>query len=145
MPIGSRLISRANGWLSSGQAVGWLGQYVWPGIAAAIVGIALSVTAWFALSHREDRLAELELRERAISHAGILQNGINDYLGKIGALRALFQSSNKDFARGEFAAFSELILRNQAAIKHVSWIPRVGREERTAIEGAAIRDGIPNY
>lgn len=140
-----RSIFRANGWLPDGRLGGRLGPYVWAGIAAAIVGVALSVSAWFALSHREDRLAELELRERVISHVGILQNGINDYLGKIAALRALFQSSNKDVARGEFAAFSALILRNQTAIKHVSWIPRVGREERTAIEDAAIRDGIPNY
>ena len=90
-------------------------------------------------------MADLLLRERAVSHAGILQNGINDYLVKIEALRALFQSSNKEVARGEFAAFSELILRHQTAIMHVSWIPRVGREGRTAIENAAIRDGLSNY
>lgn len=82
---------------------------------------------------------------RACRQPGILQNGINDYLGKIAALRALFQSSNNKVARGEFAAFSELILRHQTAIKYVSWIPRVGREGRTAIEDAAIRDGLSNY
>jgi diguanylate cyclase (GGDEF)-like protein/PAS domain S-box-containing protein len=140
-----RSVSTANGLFPGDRAGWWLGPYVWAGIAAAIVGVMLSVFAWFALSDREHRLAELELRERAISHAGVLQNGINDYLGKLAALRALFQSSNKEVARGEFAAFSELILRDQTAIKHVSWIPRVGREQRAAIEDAAIRDGVSEF
>src|SRR5688572_7274216 len=85
----------------------WLGPHVWAGVAAAIVGVALSVAAWFAVCLREDRLAELELRERASGHAQILQNGINDNLGKLAAVRALFQASSSEVARGEFVVFSE--------------------------------------
>ena len=58
-------------------------RYSWLSLAVAITGLILSVSAWFAVSHREDQLAALELSGRAESHALNLQVGIISYLRKV--------------------------------------------------------------
>lgn len=118
--------------------------HVLPSIAAALIGLALSVSAWFAVSQREDRLAVLEFSARANDHALILQNGINAYLSKLVALRALYDTTSF-VGREEFKKFAQEILREQTAILAVSWIPRITRAERAAFELAAVRDGLAGY
>ncbi len=63
---------------STGEARGnrasWRrGPYVWASIAAAVIGLALSVAGWLVVSAWENQLAEHELSGRANSHA--LPNG----------------------------------------------------------------------
>lgn len=118
-------------------------QY-WPLVAAACIGFALSCAAWLAVSVREDRLAAFEFTARADSHLLILQGGVNTYLNRIGALRALY-TSDANISRTEFQTFSDELLRGQAAILAVSWVPRVSHAQRAAFELAAIRAGLPGY
>jgi diguanylate cyclase (GGDEF)-like protein len=119
-------------------------QHVRRSVVAALVGLALSLSAWFTVSLREDRLAALELNARADDYALILQNGIDEYLNKVVALRALYDA-NDFVSRDEFEKFSQGILRGQTAILAVSWTPRVTQAERHAHELAAVRDGLPGY
>jgi diguanylate cyclase (GGDEF)-like protein len=119
--------------------------YFWASIIAAVVGLALSVYVWRVVTVRENRQAELELSTRANSNSLILQNGIDQYLTKITALRALFQSADSVVSRREFKTFSEFLLRDQTAILAVSWIPRITRANRVAHELAAAREGVPGY
>jgi diguanylate cyclase (GGDEF)-like protein len=116
-----------------------------PMFAAALVGLTLSGSAWFAALLQEDRLAERELHERARGHALLLQHGVHEYVDQIAALRALFQSSPHDISRQEFANFTEFLLHDRPAILAFSWIPRVKRDQRVAHELAAIRDGLRSY
>src|ERR1700730_9874160 len=116
-----------------------------PIVVTILIGLALSVSAWFFVSIREDRLSELELGTRAENHALILQNGIDEYVAKIAALRALFESSDSELSRREFTTFSEFLLRDQTAILAVTWIPRITRANRVAHELAAVREGLPGY
>ena len=115
-----------------------------PSLTVACVGVALSLGAWFAVSAREDSVAELEFSARAKGHALVMQNEINDNFEKVSALRAFFQASN-DVTRQEFTTFSESILEGRAAILAMSWIPRISHGERVAHEQAAVRDGIAGY
>jgi diguanylate cyclase (GGDEF)-like protein len=115
------------------------------GIAAALVGVALSISAWTAVWVREDRVAELELRERADNYALLLQYGINEELKTLAGLRALFQSSQHEISRQEFEDFTDLVLRDNPAIQSLSWVPRVARTERDALELGAARDGVAGY
>jgi diguanylate cyclase (GGDEF)-like protein len=115
-----------------------------PTFAAALVGLALSATAWLAISHREDRQAALELQARAKDHALILQEGINDYVEEIATLRAFFQSSKHEIDREEFAKFTDYLLHDRPPILALSWLPRVTRDQRAAHERAA-RAAIPGY
>ena len=119
--------------------------YFWASIVAAVVGLALSVYVWRVVTVRENRQAELELSARANSDSLILQNGIDQYLTKITALRALFQSADSTVSRREFKTFSEFLLRGQTAILAVSWIPRITRANRVAHELAAAGEGVPGY
>jgi CHASE1-domain containing sensor protein len=128
-----------------GIAARWQGSYVLPSIAVALVGLALSVSAWTAVWLREDRLAEVELHDRTDNHALQLQYGINEDLKTLEALRALFLASDRTIGRREFETFSESLLRNQLAIQNLTWIPRVDGAERGTFELAAARDGIPGY
>ena len=113
-------------------------------MAAACVGVTLSVGAWYAVAHREDRLAETELSARANSHALLLESGIKQYLDKIVALHALFESDDH-VSREEFQRFSNSILRDQHAIRGVKWIPRVTRDQRAAHEREGIAQGLSGY
>jgi diguanylate cyclase (GGDEF)-like protein len=112
---------------------------------AAIVGLALSATAWFAVAAREDRVAELELSARATNHALLLQSQIEGYTEKVVALRALFQSSESELSRAEFMQFTRSLLRGQSAILAFSWLPRVTEAERDTHELAARHDGLSDY
>jgi diguanylate cyclase (GGDEF)-like protein len=115
-----------------------------PTFAAALAGLTLSATAWLAISHREDQQAQLELQARAKDHALILQEGINDYVEEIATLRAFFQSSKHEIDREEFAKFTDYLLHDRPPILALSWLPRVTRDQRAALELAA-RDAIPGY
>jgi diguanylate cyclase (GGDEF)-like protein/PAS domain S-box-containing protein len=116
-----------------------------PLFAAALTGIVLSGSAWFGVSLREDQLSELEFNARANRNLLILQNGIDNQVAVIAALRALFQSSEHDTNRREFANFTDFLLDGRSAILALSWLPRVTREQRSAFELAAVRNGLPGY
>jgi diguanylate cyclase (GGDEF)-like protein len=115
-----------------------------PTFAVALAGLALSAIAWLAISQREDEQAALELQARAKDHALILQEGIDDYVEEIATLRAFFQSSEHQIDRQEFARFTEYLLHDRPPILALSWIPRVTRDHRAALELAA-GAAIPGY
>jgi diguanylate cyclase (GGDEF)-like protein/PAS domain S-box-containing protein len=119
-------------------------RHLVPTFAAVLVGLALSGSAWLAISQHEDHEAALELQARAKDHALILQAGIHDYVEEIAALRAFFQSSERAINRREFADFTGYLLHDRPAILAFSWLPRVTREERAAHELAA-KATIPGY
>jgi diguanylate cyclase (GGDEF)-like protein len=123
----------------------WRARYSWVSLAVAIAGLIISTLAWFAVSHREDRLAELELSSRAEGHALSLQVGIISYLRKVSGLAALFESSDAVVSRAQFEKFTKLVMNDQNAILGMSWIPRVMRDHRAAHESAAMLEGIPDY
>src|ERR1700722_7596089 len=116
-----------------------------PMLMASANGVALSIGGGLLVSQWEDRVAIREFQAVAENRSGILQNGINQYLSRLVAMRALFESSRDEISRRQFEIFAESILRDQTAIQSVSWVPRVSRAERAAREHAAINDGIPGY
>jgi diguanylate cyclase (GGDEF)-like protein len=116
-----------------------------PIVAAALIGLALSISACYVVSLRQNRVAELELGTRANSHELLLESGINHYTDKIVALQDLFESSDHEVTRGEFTDFAKFLLRDQNAILSITWVPRIRRGERIAHELAAVRDGLPGY
>jgi len=103
----------------------------------------VSIAAWRLTVASETHTATLEFAQRADNQARVLQSGIADYLDKLYAVRALFDSSNDAISRDEFERFSNSLLVNHAAILDLSWIPRVKNDERAAHELAAVRDGLP--
>jgi diguanylate cyclase (GGDEF)-like protein len=123
----------------------WHTGYFRLSVAAAIVGLVLSTSAWFAVSHREDQLSALELSSRAEGHALNLQVGIISYLRKAAAVRALFDSSDAKVSRTQFEDFTKLVMNDQHAILGISWLPRIMHDQRISHERAAVLDGIADY
>jgi CHASE1-domain containing sensor protein len=101
-----------------------------PCLAAAAIGFVLSVSLWFALSIREDGLAEARFSDQAKERVSALQERIDDYLDDITALRAFFQSSEGVVSRRGFTAFSALVLPSRPAIRSLAWLPRVSSDQR---------------
>jgi diguanylate cyclase (GGDEF)-like protein len=116
-----------------------------PIFATAVMGAALSIATYYAVTVREERAAEQEFIVRASNVASALQSGLNGYFDEVVALRALVESSAGTVSRSGFEVFANRLTKDHAAILSVSWIPRVKRDERAAHELAAARDGIATY
>ena len=101
-----------------------------PSIGAAVIGLALTFSAWYAVHQRENRLAHQEFDARADDHFLVLQNGIDQYINDVSALRAAFEAFEHGVSRREFQSFSDYLFRDKNAIFSTSWIPRV-QAERT--------------
>jgi diguanylate cyclase (GGDEF)-like protein len=111
----------------------------------AVLGTALSITGWFIVSGLEDRTSAAEFNLRANNMAVVLQNGVNQYLANMSALRALIESAPAVVGEREFLTFSDRLLRNHSAILSVSWVPLILNEERAAHEQAAQREHGDDY
>jgi diguanylate cyclase (GGDEF)-like protein len=97
------------------------------------------------LTQWEDRAAELQFDVRASNITSAFQNGLDQYFGKVVALRALFESSPDGVTRSQFDTFASRLLQGQTAILSVSWIPRVAGPDRAEHEREGHRDGIADY
>jgi diguanylate cyclase len=125
------------------KAVGTARQFV-PCIVTAIIGIALTVTSAVVIVQRDNQDADHQFRVLAENRFLLLQNGLNEYLSKLFAARALFDSSAVPVGREQFETFSRPLLRD-VAIQNLSWVPRVLNSERAEHERAGALQGIAGY
>jgi CHASE1-domain containing sensor protein len=119
-------------------------RHLWPIVAAACLGLAVAVAAWFAVSVWEDRLARTKFNNVAGDYASVLQNGLDDYLSKIVAVRAFYDSSHA-VDPNEFALFTGRILEGHEDIMRITWSPRVAGDERAEFQLKARDEGIEGY
>ncbi len=126
------------------QVLGKLKQFV-PCIVAAAIGIAVTTSATGVIVVRDNNDAEHQFRVLAENHFMVLQNGFNEYVNRLEAVRALFDSSDDPVKRDEFETFTRPLLRENAAIATLSWVPRVLNSERAQHERQAQLDGVPDY
>jgi diguanylate cyclase (GGDEF)-like protein len=120
-------------------------RHLVPSLVTAAVGIALSVTAASMVALQEDRYSKAAFNSVAENYSMVLQNGVNEYLTKLLALRSLFDSSNDRVTRAEFEAFARPVLQSSSAIQTLSWVPRVLRSQRAEHELMAAQEGLPKY
>src|SRR6202790_2559149 len=111
----------------SGRELWGQSKHFLPMLTACTIGVALSIGGGLLVSQWEDRVAIREFQSAAENQSGILQNGINQYLSKLVALRALFESSREEISRKQFEIFAELILRDQTLLTSVSCKASPGR------------------
>ena len=113
---------------------------------AAAIGIAVSPSRPPAvIVQRDNGDAERQFHVLAENHFMVLQNGLNEYVNRLKAVRALFDSSVEPVTRNEFEAFTRPLLLENAAIATLSWVPRVLNSERAEHERAGVRQGLPGY
>jgi CHASE1-domain containing sensor protein len=83
--------------------------------AAAIFGAALTCFTWYEAFQYENGLAERELSARAGDHLMALQNGIDQYINDVSALRVAFQASEHGISRREFQSLSDDLFLDKPA------------------------------
>lgn len=115
-----------------------------PVMIAGLLGSILSFTAFFFVWRFEDAVGEKVLASVTESHVLALQNGLNEYLNKLVALRA-FVNASAPVTRSAFEDFAGKLLENQGGIQNFSWVARVSRSERADVESQARRDGFPDF
>jgi diguanylate cyclase (GGDEF)-like protein len=112
---------------------------------AAGIGLLLSFAAAYAVARWERRIAWTEFEGAAATQLIEMQNGVNEYLGRLVTLRTLFESANEEVTRSEFEVFGNRLFENHPGVLRVGWLPKVYRKERAEYEATAINDGIPAY
>ena len=116
-----------------------------PASVAMGIGLVLSLAGAYAVSQWEERVTRVEFEGVAETQSIIMQNGMNEYISRLVALRTLFESANEEVTRSEFEAFTGRLFERHPGILRVAWLPRVNRKERAEYEAAAITDGISGY
>jgi diguanylate cyclase (GGDEF)-like protein len=116
-----------------------------PAAIALGIGLLLSLASAYAVAQWEQRVTKVEFDAVADTQAIVMQNGMNEYISRLVALRTLFESANEEITRSEFEAFSGRLFERHPGILRVAWIPRVNRKERAEYEAAAIADGVSGY
>jgi diguanylate cyclase (GGDEF)-like protein len=116
-----------------------------PALVAAGIGLLLSLIAAYAVGRWEHRVTAAEFEGVAATELIVLQNGINEYLSRLAALRTLFESANEEITRSEFEVFGGRLFENHPGILRVAWLPKINRKERADYEAAAASDGIVGY
>ncbi len=118
--------------------------HIWPLLAVGALGAALAMAAWVAVSAWEQRLAKVKFNDVAGDYATVLQHGLDQYFDKIRALRAFYDAS-VGVDRHEFTLFTSQILTGYGDTMRLLWLPRVGRDERSAIEFEARKNGLADF
>ncbi len=126
------------------RIAGQLQQFL-PCALALGLGVGASIAAAGMTARGEDLHAEQQFGVLAENHFMVLQNGLNEYVNRLKAVRALFDSSVKPVGRNEFEAFTRPLIFENRALSSLSWVPRVLNSERAAYERQAALDGLPDF
>ncbi|WP_439410043.1 EAL domain-containing protein [Bradyrhizobium sp. DASA03076] len=132
---------RRSGWWRTAPL---LGLYR-PALVAAGVGVLFSLAGAAAVARWEDRVNRIEFESTAETDSIVMQNGMNEYISRLVALRTLFESANEEITRSEFQTFSARLFEHHPGMLRISWLPRVNRKERAEYEAAAVADGLSGY
>jgi diguanylate cyclase (GGDEF)-like protein len=116
-----------------------------PALVAAGVGLLFSLVGAAAVARWEDRVNKVEFENAAETEAIVMQNGMNEYISRLVALRTLFESASEEITRSEFETFSARLFEHHPGMLRIAWVPRVSRKERAEYEAAALADGVPGY
>ena len=116
----------------------------WPLVAVSALGLSVAVASWIAVSVWEDRLVKATFNDVAGDYVAVLQNGLNEYLGKVISVRAFFDASTA-VDRQEFSVFTSQILEGHGEAMRLVWCPRVTGDGREAFRSKVQASGLPDY
>ena len=112
--------------------------------AIAAAGLLWSAATFSYVWQWENRQAEHNIEQAGATHFLALQTGLDEYLNKLRALRALF-ASDEAVSRSEFEGFTDRLLDRDKAIQNLSWVPLVRAGQRAEFEAEARADGLAGY
>jgi len=112
-------------------------------VAVIVLGIALSVAAFFAIRSNERDVVRLTFEQRAQNAVAAINLAMERGLESVENSGALFDPGN-EITSAQFRAFGERALARNPALKAVAWTPLVPANMRRAFEAAAQKDE-PGY
>jgi diguanylate cyclase (GGDEF)-like protein len=116
-----------------------------PAFVATMVGLALSLAAAYVIGRWESQARDIEFSGLAKSQAIILQDGVNEYLARLTALRTYFESANEEITRNEFDALTARRFEHGDDVRRIEWVPRVIRIDRARFEQRARATGLAEF
>lgn len=120
------------------------GGQLWPILVAGCLGLVVAASAWLAVAAWEERLAKANFSNVAGDYAAVLQNGLDQYLGKLLAVRAFYDSS-VEVDPDEFRLFTSQITAGYDDAMRLVWAPRITRSERAEFERKQRERGHPDF
>ena len=115
-------------------------------LAVLAIGVALSAAAWFWADRYWDAAAErAELNALGDSRRALVQEGLNDVDQTVSILSDYFENADHRMSRSEFEFLSHIAIPRVLDWGQLSWVPRVGRDERAGEEAAAAAEGVYGY
>jgi diguanylate cyclase (GGDEF)-like protein len=114
-----------------------------PLFATALLGALVAAGAWYAAFNWEERLAKAGFTTIAGDYVSVLQTGLDRYVGKLLAVRAFYDASER-VEEDEFMLFTGRLLHGSSSKMRISWGPLVTNDERAAFERQAEAVGLEN-
>src|SRR3954462_782489 len=87
-----------------------------PAAIALGIGLLLSLASAYAVARWEQRVTKVEFDAVADTQTIIMQNGMNEYISRLMALRTLFESANEEITRSEFETFTGRLFERRPGI-----------------------------
>ena len=109
-----------------------------------LIGIAITVALFFVARDWERQRTCSEFKQAAEDRVNAVKRQIQVDLLMLESVRSLFGAS-REVERSEFRAFVAPLLRSEAQVQTLEWIPRVSDSQRQAYEAAARRDGLGDF
>ncbi|MGH9391523.1 MAG: CHASE domain-containing protein, partial [Vicinamibacteria bacterium] len=93
---------------------------------------------------REHNKIKLEFEQQSAEVARVLELDLWRYLEALESIRQLYASS-VEVTREEFRTFSAPLISRYSGLRGLSWSPRVPNTQRALYEGAAQKEGYPDF
>ena len=114
-----------------------------PPALALIVGIAVSIIAYYSVREHNSSQADVAFASQASNHANIIANGFSQAFFAIESVGALYNSVGS-VSFHQFVDFVNPLLERFPTITALGWAPQVHGNEREGFERTA-RDLFPGY
>jgi signal transduction histidine kinase/FixJ family two-component response regulator/sensor domain CHASE-containing protein len=107
-------------------------------------GVVLSLALFFTIRGWERREVEKRAADLAREQAEKLEVSILRSMEVLHSIASL-QASDGQIGRVQFGRFVEQALARQPELQALSWNPAIPGAQRTALEAAAVADGLPDF
>ena len=115
----------------------WL-RYL-PIALSVIVGITVSITAYFLVDRWESERVRANFHEAAEDRAFAIQRALDHKRELLQTANSFFQANHGNVSSEQFRVFSRSFLANNPDIQTLEWLPRVTDSERSEFEAQAQR------
>jgi diguanylate cyclase (GGDEF)-like protein/PAS domain S-box-containing protein len=119
--------------------------YVAPTVLVAVLGLVLSLVAWFAAGRWQDRDAEDEFAAKAANHLALLRDGFADFEDAMSAYHGFIEGAAGAIDPERLDRFATPLVEKFQGLADLAWAVRATDAEQSNIEAAARRDDLREH